>query len=291
MKKRKYILAIPILSILASCGKTDLPHVSGVTDADATAIVVDHNGVLLDFVTVTPTQELDRIEFLAPASGEDISVFAVGPNATNVPSFYSVSSSHAPNHAGKVTVEIENGFIQMVSGNTISFANPPSAALLQKVAKLKRSGSYKYLPSTVLVYTDAEIRRLVEDDAGNLIPPDITTNERIFLDTVIPAIRKKDLSTLRPLIHKREDDHMPFSTVERYLKVLLKQDFATYRFTRIDPAHPDNRDVVEADNSLPVRWILRVNYRTMSPFTHCDIRIGVNNGRLKFPTTYGKRNS
>jgi hypothetical protein len=291
MSRARYVLTLLLAVGLVSCAKQRAPRVAGVTDTNATAIVVDHTGALVDFVTVSPTQGLDRIEFLAPSSGEQITVYAVGPNTTGVSPLSSVSSRQAPGLAGKVIVEIEDGCIQLISGNSISLSDPPSGALLQRVVEVRESGAHARPQSTVLVYMDAELSSLVEDASGSLAPPDMTPCEREFLDRVVPAIRAKNLASLTPLIHRRTGDSSGINTVEKYLEVLLSHDMSTYQFMRVDVVHPDNALLVQENSSLPVRWILTVKFRKASPFTHCDLKVGAAEGKLMLPTTYGRPRS
>ena len=47
---------------------------AGITGRNATAIVLGPNEQLRDFVTITTESDVDRVESIAPDSGEDIYV-------------------------------------------------------------------------------------------------------------------------------------------------------------------------------------------------------------------------
>jgi|AntRauTorckE6833_2_1112554.scaffolds.fasta_scaffold19064_2 hypothetical protein len=273
---------------LFSCGGNDLPEVEGVTDQDATVIVVDHLGNLVDYVTVTPEMEVKRIEFLAPDSGEAIKAYAVGPNVhETIKSSFSVSTKVAEGHTGKIIVDVQDSIVTSVMGNMVSMTDPPSDELLREVGALKQAGDHIQKPTTVITLTDRKAGDLVEDEAGNLIPREMTAAEKEFLEEIIPAIKDKDIASLESLIHRRPGDTNSKGMLS-FIEVALDRDMESYRFMRIHPEHPEHSEILTQGHSLPICWILRIQYgKKDAPYTHVDLFFGEEDGEFRLPTKYG----
>ena len=291
---RKTITVITVITAIILCiaflKTNDTTQIRGITDEGATAIVWDHNLKLRDFVTITQRMDTDRIEFLAPDSGEEFFVCAVGPNVhKDLPHNIVISSKKAEGFNGRVTVKVERGIITAILGNTIDYRPVPDAVLRQ-VAKEKRVENRQRPSSTIIVAEDRFISKLVQDNDGNMIPNNLAEKEQAFLDIVIPAIKSKNLQALSGLIHRNADDDGSFSPVRVHLENFLKLDMQSYQFTRVDTEHPDNKELIEEHNSLPVRWLLTIKYKNPNFVTHGTLKIGEQDGRLLLPTTYSKSN-
>lgn len=244
---------------------------------------------LRDFVTIAPGMDVDRIEFVAPDSGEEIYVCAVGPNVhKDLPTHALVSSKQAEGFKGRVTVNVDSGIITAIMGNGISYFRPVPEDVLRQIEKEKRAENRQRPPSTIIVAKDRFISKLVPDNHGNLIPDNLSEKEHAFLNIVIPAITGKDIQALSDLVHRNADDHYPGNAVREYLEIVLREDIESYQFTRVDPEHPDNKELLEEHNSLPMRWLLTLKYRKPSSITHATLKIGEQDGRLRLPTTYSK---
>jgi hypothetical protein len=173
---------------LAACAKRQ-DEFPGITDKNATVVVFDESGKMMDFVIIRPDSDIDRIEFQAPTNGSQIFVAATGPNASNVPQNMKMGSKTGEGFFGKVTVEVDNGVVNSIAGNTMAYGTPINSRILMLISQDMGRGGHTNLPSTTIVTVDRFKRELVEDKDGNLLPPKLSASEQEFLKTVIPALQ------------------------------------------------------------------------------------------------------
>lgn len=151
MKIRLFIF-IPLLFSLLSCGEKSDLSLPGITDVNATAIVLSESGKLVDFVHIKQDSKIEKIIFTAPETGEEIMVVVVGPSIhADMPIGIVVSSKIAEGYAGQVTVEVENDVVNGVMGNGIAMNSPLKKSHLEKVKKELLIENRKQADSTTIV--------------------------------------------------------------------------------------------------------------------------------------------
>ena len=110
---------------------------------------------MIDFVHVTPDAHIDRVEFLAPDSGEKITVLGLGPSVhADFPIGRSISSKQAEGFADKVTAEIEKGVIQQLMGNSMNFGSPLKLEHLETIKKQMAQAFREYHERTRIIGND-----------------------------------------------------------------------------------------------------------------------------------------
>lgn len=242
--------------VLASCTKEDS---SDIETGDITLIATAEDGSLLDFVTVTPADKVERVIFEAPDDGSELRVQCVGSNRVpQIKKGMMVSTKKAKMFAGDVTADFKDGILQNVMGNGLHWGVSLDEAVLKQVRDLQASGKHTHLPTTVIVKKDRYRSKLVDDENGNLIPPNMTEAEKKFVETVVSAIRAKDGVTLKSLIHRPDGKVPTWDSGGDYLDDLIKAGCESYEFFQVDEDHPDGKELVAGDWSIPVKWILRV---------------------------------
>jgi hypothetical protein len=291
---KKIALLLSLLLIISGCGKKNELNMPGLTDVNATAIALSASGEVIDFVHIKPGSGIDWIEFHAPKNGNEIQVVAIGPSVhPEMPSGMVVSSKLAEGFMGKVTVKIENDMIISIGGNSISFGNPLDIQDLEKI-KTQLGKARERSEYTTIIKTNKYLAELSEDGDGNLVPSNITAEQKIFLSDVLQALRESDMQKLSAYVHKDSADTSGINTVKDFLKLVSKKKIVRYQFMRFDAGHPDNKHVLNDMNggsyrhSLPVEWVFTVYFSDSSVDFEksADLLIGSDNGILKFPTKY-----
>jgi len=300
MLSRTVLLAWVVLALGWQVGcrpQATGPAVEGVTDKHATVILLNGQGEVADFVRVTPERPLARIEFIAPEDGREIAVTVVGPAVnTAFPDNLLVTTSVGEGMRGKVTVEVEKNIVQNIQGNGISYGitSPVSPRQLQDIAAKLASGKHQHLPETKLIRADKYTSQLVDDGSGNLVPPDMTGQEKAFLEKVIPLARKQDYGALEEMMVPLPDKPRRLKAEMDSLKHALKRGLTRFEFSQLDIDHPDNQHKLgkepglEATHSLEPGWELTLVSEQENPrvkWRH-SILVGDDDGTLKFIVTH-----
>lgn len=291
--KSKLFLSISLLMFLFGCSKkTDL-SLTGVTDTNATAIVISADGELVDFVHVIKDSNIQKIIFKAPQNGDEIMVVVVGPSIhPELARGFTITSKVAKEYAGEVTVEFKQGLVTSIMGNGMKSDSPLTLAHLKEIKKQLHIENRKHPESTVIVKVDKYLANLVEDANGNKVPSQMTASQKDFLKAVIPAFKNSDMKTLAKYIHRDPEDTSRVETVLPFLKNLSQQEIMHFQFIQLDPDHSDNAHLIyESDgskvrHSLPPEWLLTLYFYKRSPYSSAELVVGNDNGTLKFPTTY-----
>ncbi|MEM0966891.1 MAG: hypothetical protein AAGJ81_12135 [Verrucomicrobiota bacterium] len=293
---KKFVLLSTLLLAASGCQKKNEFELPGLTDANATAIALNDKGDVIDFVHVTPDSGIDWIEFHAPTDGSVVQVLAVGKSLhPDFPSEMIVSSKIAEGFMGKVTVEVEDGMITSIAGNSVSFGNPLSMEDAERI-RAQINEEREYLPTTVIVQENKFLSNLVEDTDGNLVPGDMSDEQKVFVSQLLSALEKSDDEELSSFVHKDEDDSSGIDTILSFLKYVSNEDIKRYRFMRFDAEHPDNQsELQDMDGnyyrySLPIDWVMTLYFSDSdSPMQHsADLFIGSDSGQLKVPTKYAE---
>lgn len=291
---KKIIILLCLLSLVFGCGKKSKLDVPGLTDLNATAIALNEQGEVIDFVHVKPDSGIDWIEFHAPENGNEIQVVAVGSSVhPDMPSGIVVSSKLAEGLMGKVTVEIEDDMIVSIGGNSISYGNPLDIEDLKKI-KDQLGTDRDYLETTTIIKKNKYLSELIEDPSGNLVPNNLSKEQRSFISEIMKALDDSDLDKLSTFVHKDKGESSSINTVLDFLEFVSKEKIKRYRFMRFDADHPDNKNELQDmdgetyRHSLPVEWVLTVYFSdSNAQMEHsADLLIGSANGRLLFPTKY-----
>jgi hypothetical protein len=129
---------------------------------------------------VAPNSGIDWIEFHAPEDGSEVQVIAVGTSLhPEMPTGMIVSSKITEGFMGRVIVEVEDGVITAMEGDSFSYGDP----LRAEDAEMIRDQLYaerEYPSTTVIVRENRFLSDLIEDSDGNLVPRDITEKQKIF---------------------------------------------------------------------------------------------------------------
>jgi len=95
--------------------------------------------------------------------------------------------------------------------------------------------------NTTIVREDRYKSEWIEDENGNLRPPELSEAEAEFLNQVTSAMESGDCENLAAIGKTEEAD------VAQYMVDGLKNfapfDYSHYEFARIDREHPDNRGI------------------------------------------------
>ncbi|MGB0744091.1 MAG: hypothetical protein ACPGSB_06155 [Opitutales bacterium] len=292
---RALLTTFVLLSIIGCGDKGSVPELPGITDTNATLIAFDPSGQMIDFVHIVPGSNIERVEFHAPENGEAIRVVGIGPSVhPDFPANRIVSSQKAEGYLGKVTAEIEDDVIQVLSGNGMSMGSPLTIEHLQTIKSQLEQGAQKYSELTKIIHTDPAILELKTDSQGNRFPDELSPSEQEFLETVIQAVKAKDLETLRKFTHRDADDTSSYDTVASYLETILEKDLHHYRFMRFTAEHPDNKAKLELHDGRPIRfslepkWLLTLFHTPEDAYMRysADLIVGDDDGQLKFPASY-----
>lgn len=294
--KKKLSPLLLLLFTFIGCSDHSKLSLSGLTDTNATAIAISVDGDIVDFVHISPNSNIDWIEFHAPENGDEIRVIVIGPEVhPDLPPGVIVSSKVAEGFIGRVKVDIEGDLITGIYGNTISYKNSPiSMEHLMDIKDKINIKNRKYSASTIIVNKNKYLTDLIEDSEGNLFPSNITPEEKGFLNTIVPALKNRDIKMLSSYVHKDVDDKSRINTVRDFLEFVTENKIHYYQFIQIDSSHPDNKSIfVDMDgdmhrHSLTPKWILTVFFtpKNSSGVNSANLIVGDNNGKLMFPTKY-----
>lgn len=296
MKRQPFVITTLAAMSLIGCeqGKPTA-ELAGVTDQNATLIVFDSDDEMIDFVHVAPEDHIERVEFLAPENGDTIAAVAVGPALhADFPDGMVVTSKKAEGFQGKITAQIKDGVVQQLMGNGIGSGSPLTSGHLAEIHAKMKTDDYQHAESTRIITVDPAIRELIVDDEGNRVPPELTADQRDFLNTVVQAVKAKDIETLKPFSHRDPDDRSSYDSTRRYWESILEKDLHHYRFMRFNPDHPNNQNKLELHDgrrirhSLDPEWILTLYHTPEDAYMvySSDFLVGNDDGQLKFPATY-----
>jgi len=271
--------------------------VPGLTDQGVTAVAVDDEGLILDFVQIKKGSDIDWIEFHAPENGDWIHVALIGPEThPDIPA-NSVVSTKIGKGFTNVKVEVDDGKVTGMFGNRVSQRKLLSAADYEEVGRQLGADERTHTDMVKIVKVNRYLESMVMDEEGNKVPKDITPLQKAFLATVIKALKDGDLETLSTYIHREPDDDSRIDTVRSFLERISKEKIESYRFMKFDPVHPDNQRkfVIGGEKSirtsLPIEWELTLyqqfgSENGASPTVSATLLIGADGDDLKFPTKY-----
>ncbi|MBC2601168.1 hypothetical protein [Puniceicoccus vermicola] len=210
---------------------------------DALVIALDQEDNLVDFVRVVPGDRIERIEFAAPENGDPILIIASGSNVMEGFGLAQmlVSSSQQEQMIGYVSADIEDGVVTGLSGNSLSSPMDFDERFAAVIAEARSIENPVNQESTTIVREDRYKSEWIEDENGNLRPPELSEGEADFLNQVAAAMESgnyEDLAAIGPTDEPEIAQYMIDG-----LKNFAPFDYSHYEFARIDREHPDNQEI------------------------------------------------
>ena len=180
----KVLSLIMTFFLFSSCNKT--PKETYLSE-NVTAIAFDEKQKMIDFVHILPTDDIKRIEFIAPNNGQNIYVQIVGSNVyDNSLKNFLVSSRSQKGFAGKVKVDVKNGKVINVEGNGILYKTFLTLEQEKKIAKKIKNKVF-----TKIIRKDKYASNLKIDKNNNKTYVGITQKERKFVEKIFAYFKKK----------------------------------------------------------------------------------------------------
>jgi len=207
-KSSHYLLAGLLILMIAGCrGSIDTEEQtqpgpqserSTLLNEGATVIAYHSQYQLIDYVHVPGNTKIKRIEFRVPSNLDKIHVDAVGPNRSEA------LKNHDMVITGpKVTVEVEEGAIQSISGKSIARRRSVPTAI-ERVKRKLADASHDYRDTTRIVMRDEYRAQLVKDQKGNRIPSDPSDKELELIQAVRAALKSSCIAPLEPFCDFRK---------------------------------------------------------------------------------------
>jgi hypothetical protein len=146
---RIYSLFISLFLLISCQSNLEYP---GLTDENATVILLSQEGKLIDFVHITPDSGIRKIEFMAPESGDEIIALAVGPNLhESFPDNVYVFTRKGEGYRGKITVVVKEGIVNSMMGNGVGYGLVLTQAHLEQVGEMMKDTNRQHPETTVIL--------------------------------------------------------------------------------------------------------------------------------------------
>jgi len=245
---------------------------------DALVIALDEEDNLVDFVRILPGDRIERIEFAAPENGDPVFIIATGSNVMGGFGLDQmlVSSSQQEQMIGSVTADIQDGVVTGLSGNTMISPENFDERFAAVVAEARSIEYPTKKESTTIVREDRYKSQWIEDEDGNLRPPELSEAEAEFLEQVSSAMESENYEELTAIGSTGETE------VTQYLVDGLKNftpfEYSHYEFARIDREHPDNQEIFSSYDGQAYDF-------TVEPVYTLDLVIQPSDS--SFPMNYG----